>query len=235
MVALHTAIAIVMVIGLIIWLKVDPVISLIVGSLYLGLAAGVGFAKTAEAVTAGFGEIMGKVGLLIGFGVLIGSLLHSMGTFRKLVRALLRVFGAARIPYAMTAAMATIFPSIYVDVQVVLASPVARSAAPHLGPRGLPQMAGAIGTGIFSGYVFMVPGLAAVSIAGLLDIQLGTWLIFGLVFGPLTAILTTLVSPSCCGGAGGARRRTRSSTRPSPRWRRTTPTRRTTTCAPCHR
>lgn len=30
------------------------------------------------AITGGFGEIMAEVGLLIGFGVLIGALLHAM-------------------------------------------------------------------------------------------------------------------------------------------------------------
>lgn len=193
MIALHTAIAIILIVGLIIRFKVDPVISLIIGSLYLGIASGVGLVETVEAITGGFGEIMAKVGLLIGFGVLIGALLHRMGTFRKLVRALLRVFGARRIPYAMAAAMATIFPSIYVDVQVVLAAPVARSAAPHIGARGLPLMAGAIGTGIFAGYVFMIPGLAAVSIAGLLDVALGSWLLVGVILGPLTALVTTFL------------------------------------------
>lgn len=193
MVALHTAIAIVLVVFLIIKIKVDPVISLIIGSLYLGLAAGVGFEGTVSAITGGFGEIMAKVGLLIGFGVLIGSLLHAMGTFRKLVGTLIGVFGAKRMPYAMTTAMSTIFPSIYVDVQVVLASPVARSAAPFIGDRGLPHLAGAIGAGIFAGYVFMIPGLAAISICALLDIQLGNWLIYGVILGPLTAIVTTVL------------------------------------------
>lgn len=193
MVALHTAIAILLVVVLIIRFKVDPVISLVISSLYLGLAGGVGFAGTIEAITTGFGEIMVKVGLLIGFGVLIGSLLHAAGTFRLLVDALVRAVGAKRLPYAMTTTMSVVFPSIYVDVQVVLASPIGRSAAPHIGPSGLGQMASAIGTGIFAGYVFVVPGLAAVSIAGLLDIPLGTWLLFGIVIGPATALITTLI------------------------------------------
>ena len=128
----HTAVAIALVVALIIWVKVDPVISLVIASLYLGLAAGVGFLDTLTAITEGFGAIMAEVGLLIGFGVLIGALLHSLGTFRKLVRALLRVVGTRRMPYALTGALSTIFPSIYVDVQVVLASPIARSSAPHL-------------------------------------------------------------------------------------------------------
>lgn len=190
---LHTAIAIVLVIVLIIKLKVDPVISLVIGSLYLGLAAGVGFAGTIEAITLGFGEIMAEVGLLIGFGVLIGALLHGTGAFRKLVTVLVRRVGGKRLPYALTLLLSTLMPSIYVDVQVVLASPVARSSAPFMGSRGLPLMASALGTGIFCGYVFVIPGLAAISIAGLLDIRLGTWLLFGLAIGPVTAILTTLV------------------------------------------
>ncbi len=189
----HTAIAIVLVVGLIIWAKVDPVISLVIACLYLGLAAGVGFEGTVTAITGGFGEIMTKVGLLIGFGVLIGALLHSLGTFRKLVRALLSVVGAKRLPYALTGAMSTVFPSIYVDVQVVLAAPIARSSARHVGPRGLAHLASAIGTGIFAGYVFVVPGLAAVTIAGILEIPLGTYMIAGIVLGPATALLTTFL------------------------------------------
>lgn len=191
--ALHTAIAIVLVIALIISLKVDPVISLVIASLYLGLASGVGFAGTIEAITFGFGEIMTEVGLLIGFGVLIGALLHGTGAFRKLVTVLVRRVGGGRLPYALTVLLSTVMPSIYVDVQVVLASPVARSSAPFIGNKGLPLMASALGTGIFCGYVFVIPGLAAISIAGLLDIKLGTWLLYGLAIGPVTAIATTLV------------------------------------------
>jgi GntP family gluconate:H+ symporter len=190
---LHTSIAIVLVIALIIWLKVDPVISLVTASLYLGLASGVGFVDTIEAITIGFGEIMTEVGLLIGFGVLIGALLHGTGAFRKLVTLLVRRVGGGRLPYALAVLLSTVMPSIYVDVQVVLASPVARSSAPVLGSRGLPLMSSALGAGIFCGYVFVIPGLAAISIAGLLDIKLGTWLLFGLAIGPVTAILTTLV------------------------------------------
>ena len=69
-------------------------------------------------------------------------------------------------------------------MQVVLASPVARSAAPYIERNGLPLMASALGAGIFAGYVFVIPGLAAISIAGLLDVPLGTWLLFGIVIGP---------------------------------------------------
>lgn len=193
MIALHTTIAIVLVIGLIIKIKIDPVISLILGSLYLGLATGVGFAGTIEAITTGFGGIMAEVGLLIGFGVLIGSLLHSTGAFRRLVAILVQRVGPGRLPYALTSMLAVVMPSIYVDVQVVLAAPVARSASPFIGRTGLPVLASALGIGIFAGYVFVIPGLAAISIAGLLDIRLGDWLVYGIVIGLVTAVVSSLV------------------------------------------
>lgn len=190
---LHTLIAIAVAILLIIRFRIDPVISLIISSIYLGIAAGVGLKGTAEAITTGFGDIMAAVGLLIGFGVLIGSLLQATGTFRALVELIARRVGG-RLPYAMSAALATIFPSIYVDVQVVLASPMARQAAPVIDKRrGLPWLAGSIAIGIFAGYVFVVPGLAAVSVAGLLDLPLGTYLVYGAPIGLVTALVTTFI------------------------------------------
>ena len=215
MVALHTAIAIVLAVGLIIRFKVDPVISLLLASLYLGLAAGVGFGGTIEAIALGFGEIMAEVGLLIGFGVLIGAFLHAAGAFHRLLAVLVRAVGATRLPYALSILHSTILPSIYVDVQVVLASPVARSASVYVGRNGLARMASALGAGIFAGYVFVIPGLAAISIAGLLNVPLGRWLIFGIVIGPLTAVITSLVMRLLLGGRSGNRKPTKMSTR---RW-----------------
>jgi GntP family gluconate:H+ symporter len=113
-VALHTAIAIVLAVGLIIAVKVDPVISLLLASLYLGLASGVGFTGTIEAIAMGFGEIMAEVGLLIGFGVLIGAFLHNAGAFHRLLDVFVRVIGATRLPYALSLLHSTILPSIYV-------------------------------------------------------------------------------------------------------------------------
>ncbi len=191
--ALHTAIAILAVIVLIIVVKVDPVISLVLGALYLGLATGLGALETVTIIAEGFGSIMAEVGLLIGFGVLLGALLFATGALQRLVEGLFRVLGPRRLPYGLSVMLTTIFPSIYVDVQLVLASPIARSAAVQLGRNGLGMMSGALTAGILVGYVFVVPGLGTVAIAGLLGVPLGTMLIYGLLIGPATALLTTLV------------------------------------------
>jgi gluconate:H+ symporter, GntP family len=193
LIVLHTVIAIIAIVLLIVVVKVDPVISLVIGTLYLGVAAGLGFEDTIGTFVQGFGDIMAEVGLLIGFGVLMGTLLTAMGALQKLVELLLRILGPRRLPYAFSAALTTIFPAIYVDVQLVLASPLARSAAPRVGHNGLGMMGGTLTAGILVGYVFVVPGLGTVAIAGLLDVPLGTMLIYGTVIGLPTAVLTTFI------------------------------------------
>src|ERR687895_462151 len=191
LILLHTAIAIIAIVLLILVVRIEPVISLVIGTIYLGLAAGLGFEDTTGTIAQGFGDIMIEVGLLIGF--LLGELLLAMGALQKLVRVLLRLLGPQRLPYAFSAALSSIFPAIYVDVQLVLASPLARSAAPRLGRNGLAMMGGTLTAGILVGYVFVVPGLGTVAIAGLLNVPLGTMLIFGTLIGLFTAVLTTFI------------------------------------------
>ncbi|NKZ02073.1 GntP family permease [Nocardiopsis alborubida] len=193
LVVAHTTIAIIGVVLLILAARVEPVIALVIGSIYLGLAAGLGFETTISTIAQGFGDIMAEVGLLIGFGVLLGSLLLRMGALQKLVELLLRLLGPRRLPYALAAVLSTIFPSIYVDVQLVLAAPLARSAAPSLGRNGVGMMGGALSTGILVGYVFVIPGLGTVSIAGLLGVPLGTMLLYGFGVGLSTAVLTVFL------------------------------------------
>ena len=188
MIILHAAIAIALVLVFIIWRKWDPVIALVIGSLYLGIAGGVGVLDTVKEIASGFGDIMAKVGLLIGFGVLLGALMHSLGALQRLVEVLLRALGSKKLPYTLSGALTSLFSSIYVDVQLVLAAPLARGAAPRIGARGLPLMASSIGAGIFAGYVFVVPGLGTLVISGQLDLSLGRYLLLGLMIGPLTAI-----------------------------------------------
>src|SRR5919107_1662419 len=55
------------------------------------------------------------------------------------------------------------------------------------------MMSGTLTAGILVGYVFAVPGLGTVAIAGLLNVPLGTMLIFGTLIGLPTAVLTTFI------------------------------------------
>ncbi|GAA1558613.1 SLC13 family permease [Kribbella sancticallisti] len=189
-VLINTAVAILAIVILIVRFRVNPVISLVVGSLYLGLASKLGLDKTIETITGGFGEIMAEVGLLIAFGVLEGSILQELGAIERLVKHLLRLFGPKRLPYSMALTIGTLLQSIYLDVLLVISAPLARTASKRIGPLGTARMATALAIGLETGIVLMVPGVGALALAALLHVPLGKMLLFGL----LLIIPTILIS-----------------------------------------
>ncbi|MFJ8912886.1 GntP family permease [Amycolatopsis sp. NPDC102389] len=189
----HTGIAIVGIVVMITWLKTPPIFGLLIGATYLGLATGLGVGGTTEALAAGFGDVMAEIGMLITFGVVIGSLLTAMNTLHRVLERLLGVFGEKRVPMVFAVSLSTVFTSIYSDVVLVLTAPLARRLGGRLGPRGVALMGGALTAGIEVGLVFVVPGVAALAVAGLLRVPLGEMFLFGLAVGLPTAVLTTLV------------------------------------------
>lgn len=189
----HTGIAIVGIVVMITWLKTPPIFGLLIGATYLGLATGLGVDGTTEALAAGFGDVMAEIGMLITFGVVIGSLLTATNTLHRVLERLLGVFGEKRVPMVFAVSLSTVFTSIYSDVVLVLTAPLARRLGGRLGPRGVALMGGALTAGIEVGLVFVVPGVAALAVAGLLRVPLGEMFLFGLAVGLPTAVLTTLV------------------------------------------
>ena len=180
-VIVNTAVAIAAVVVMIVRFKFNPVVSLVVGSAYLGLAVGLGVEETIEAITTGFGDIMAKVGLLIAFGVLMGAMLQQTGAIQRLVETLLRVFGPKRMPYAMSLTIATLLQSIFLDVLLVISAPLARTMSKKIGKNGTGRMAVAMAIGLECGIVFTVPGVGALALAGVLGVPLGKMLLFGFV------------------------------------------------------
>ena len=192
-VLINTAVAVLAAVVLIVRFRVNPVIALVIGSVYLGLAAGFGVEKTVKTITSGFGEIMVDVGLLIAFGVLMGSILNQSGAIRRLVEHLLDTFGPKRLPYTMGLAIGTVLQSIFLDVLLVISAPLARKLAPKIGKLGTARMATAMAIALECGIVFTVPGVASLALAGLLNVPLGKMLLFGLLLVIPTIVISIAI------------------------------------------
>jgi H+/gluconate symporter-like permease len=194
-IVINTAVAIIAVVVMIVRFKFNPVVSLVVGSAYLGLAVGLGVEKTIDSIMTGFGDIMAEVGLLIAFGVLMGAILQQTGAIQRLVQTLLKLFGPQRMPYAMSLTIATLLQSIFLDVLLVISAPLGRSLAKKIGKNGTARMAVAMAIGLECGIVLTVPGVGALALAGLLGVPLGKYLLFGvLLVIPTVAISVAIMS-----------------------------------------
>lgn len=190
---LHTGITILGIIALIVFLKIHPVYSLLAGVLYLGIASGLGLDGTLTTLTTGFGEILGEIGLLIAFGVTLGTAMHELGAIDRIVRGLMRVFGPRKSPYALGVTAGTALQAIFADVMLVVTAPVARGLARNVGPRGIPRVASALVCGILVGLTMMVPSVGSLALTGVMDIPLWRYLIFGGLAGAVTILVTVFV------------------------------------------
>lgn len=187
------ALVIVAVVVVIVRFRVNPVIALALGAAAIGLLTGLGPVDTVSTMTQGFGDVMMEAGILIGWGVLIGAMLNELGAITRLVESLMRVFGRRGIPYALGLSLATYLQTIFVDVLIVIAAPLARRIAPRLGRVGTGIVGVTFAVGLEMGIVMMVPGFAAVALAGLLGVPLGVMMLGGFAVVAPTVVLTILL------------------------------------------
>ncbi|MCM6764326.1 GntP family permease [Rathayibacter sp. ZW T2_19] len=187
------ALVIVVVVVVIVRFRINPVIALALGAAAIGLLTGLGPVDTVSTMSTGFGEVMAEAGILIGWGVLIGAMLNETGAIVRLVEGLMRVFGRRGIPYALGLSLATYLQTIFVDVLIVIAAPLARRIAPRLGPNGTGIIGVTFAVGLEMGIVMMVPGFAAVALAGLLGVPLGVMMLGGFAVVAPTVVLTILL------------------------------------------
>jgi GntP family gluconate:H+ symporter len=197
-----TLLGIGVVVALIVALKAHPFLALILGSAFVGFAAGVVPAKIISNFEAGVGSTLQEVGLLIALGAMLGKLLADSGGADQVIDRLLRRARKAAVPWAMAVVALIIGLPMFFEIGLVLLLPVivlvARRAQLPLMRVAIPALAG---LSVLHGLVPPHPGpLLAISA---LHAQLGLTLALGLlvavptviVCGPLLSILVTRMVP----------------------------------------
>ena len=188
------------VVVLITWLKVHPFLSLIFGSIVLGVVAAVSPTDIITSFSTGLGSTTGSVGLLIALGAMIGGLLTHSGGADRIVNSITARVSPGALPWAMGGVAALIGIPLFFEVGVVLLIPivllVARRTDQPVLRVGIPALAG---LSVLHGFVPPHPG-PLVAIANL-NADLGLVLLFGLI----VAIPTVIVSGPLFGSFIAAR------------------------------
>jgi GntP family gluconate:H+ symporter len=180
---------IVVIVGLITWLKVHPFLALLLGAVGVGIGAGLAPGDAVTSFGAGFGSTMTSVGILIGLGAMFGKLLSDSGGADRIVDTLISRASPRALPWVMALIGALIGLPMFFEVGLVLLIPVIVLVARR---SGLPLMRIAIpalaGLSAMHALVPPHPGpLLAVSTVGAdLGLTLG--------LGVLVAIPTVIVA-----------------------------------------
>lgn len=184
----HLLVSIAIIMVLILKFKTNPVISLVLGALYMGFASGIAPMDTIKTITEGFGNLMKGIGISVGFGIMLGQLVADSGAVQTIANTLTRVAKKEKSDYALGVTGFIVSTPVFYDVGYVILTPLARVLSKNA--KTLPHFVGALVAGLGVAHTFVPPTPGPMTGGELLGIELGITLFWGLVVAFPTFLLS---------------------------------------------
>ena len=174
------------------WLKLHPLVGLLVAALGVGIFAGLPVDKLAETIGKGFGELMTKIGLMVILGCVIGAILDKSGAAIKVADIILNLFGKKYPSFAMAVIGAIVGIPVFCDSGFIILSKLNKIVAKKTN-RPLGTIAIALSGGLFATHTLVPPTPGPLSAAGNFNISdsVGLVILVGLVVSIPSLFLST--------------------------------------------
>ena len=189
---MNLAISIAIILFLVLKFKINPVISMILASLYMGISCSLGFMDTITSINSGFGSLMTGIGFPIGFGIMMGQILEDSGAAESLAKSILKAFPGKKAPWALGLTAFLLSIPVFFDVTFVILIPLGIAVAKET-KRPLAYFAGAIAIGGVSSQTFVPPTPNPLAAATILDFDLSYIIIAGTIVGLAAAVFSMFV------------------------------------------
>lgn len=168
--------------------KISAFISLLITSIYVGIAAGMPLKEITLAIQNGMAGTLGFVATVVGLGAIFGQMLESSGGAESLARYLIKKFGTDKASWAMVITGFVVAIPVFLDVGFIILVPIiyalARDTKRSLLYYGIPLLAGLAVT-----HSFIPPTPGPVAVADIINAQLGWVILFGVILGFPTAVI----------------------------------------------
>lgn len=150
-------------------LRWHPFLVLFLAAVGLALALGTSTDQVLPLINAGFGGTLGKIGLIILFGALLGEVLERNGATTLIAHAVVSAFKRLPATYTMSLIGYIVAIPVFCDAAFVILSPLAKGVARNAKASGKAVVV-ALSTGLFAPHVLVPPTpgpLAAAAALGL--------------------------------------------------------------------
>ena len=188
MVVIYLLLSVVLIILLTAKLKIHPFIALFLVALLYGIFAGMPLSDIVNSVNQGFGDTLGKIGLLIVLGVIIGSFLENSGGAYAIAEKVLKLIGKKRVTAAMGIVGYFVSIPVFADSGFLLLSPLNKSLSKKANI-SLAGSAVALGLGLTATHTLVPPTPGPIAASGILNADLGLVIILGLIFSALALVV----------------------------------------------
>ena len=177
-IALIIALALI-VVGIVKW-KIHPFFVLLIAAIVYGFITGMQVSQIVDSINSGFGSIMGKIGLIIFFGVVIGTILEKSGGAMVIATRLLKLIGEKSIHLAMMVTGYLLSIPVFADSAFIIMNSLNKA----LSDKAKVAYAGttaALALGLMATHVMVPPTPGPIAAAGILDAELGSVILWGLL------------------------------------------------------
>lgn len=173
---------------LIIRTKLHAFVALLIGSLVIGIAAGMPFDAVLASISSGVGSTLASIAVVIGLGAMFGRMLEVSGGAESLAASLLAKSGERNAQWPLLIVGFIVAIPVFFDVAFIVLVSVVYGLTKKTGRPivyyAIPLMAGLVVT-----HSFIPPTPGPIAVAGLLGADLGMVMLFGALIGIPAAIV----------------------------------------------
>ncbi len=180
--------AVITLIVLIAWLKIQPLVAFVIVSIGAALALHMPVDGIMKSVEKGVGDMTGSLAILLALGAMFGKLIADSGAAQRIAQSLIRLFGANRMSIALTLTGFIVGIPLFYNVGFVLLVPLIFSLMRQSG-KPLVWLAIPLMCGLSIAHGFLPPHPSPTAIVPMFHADMGLTLIYGLIVGVPTLLV----------------------------------------------
>ena len=168
--------------------NVHPFLALLGAALFFALFSGMGLNDIVQFVNDGFGITLGKIGIVIVLGVIIGAFLEHSGGAYKLAEVVLGLIGKKRVHSAMGIVGFIVSIPVFADSGFIILNPLNKSLTKRA-KLSIVGTATALILGLMITHVLVPPTPGPIAAAGIIGADVGLVMLVGLIIGILSLVV----------------------------------------------
>jgi gluconate transporter len=189
-------IGIVLLIFMVLKTKIQAFLALIITTVVIGVIGGMPLNTITldngtkfgilQSITSGFGNTLSSIGIIIGFGVMLGAIFEETGAAKRMALCFLKVFGKNKEEEAMAFTGFLVSIPIFCDSGFIILSPIAKAIS-KVTKKSLISLGVALAAGLVITHTMVPPTPGPLGVCGIFGIDVGEFILLALVLSiPMT-------------------------------------------------